>query len=214
MMKTATQDIASIVRDWTEEEKKLALGILIGDMFAENGEQLFAVADEKERSLALVQPFRFQVEESKLDDSTPYGREMLRRIATAEDAIPLDELIEQWDKEEQESVFSPRIIETPLSDNSGRWFDINSARKWTEAVESKPDGTNISKATGVPWQHETLCLTRCGTFIMHFQDLHDYPTDRYAVWDQQQALKWLAANGHEVSLERLEEAKHIRRLEV
>jgi hypothetical protein len=214
MMKTAVQDVASIVRDWTPEERRMALGIIIGDTFAENGEQLFSVADENELSLALIQPFRFRVEPSNLDESTPYGREMLRRSATLDDAIPLEELMEQWDNEQKESVFSPRVIETQISDNSGRWFDMNGARKWDEELVLNPDGTKISKATGIAWKHETLCLTRCGTFVMHHRDLHDYPTDRYFVCDQEKAMQWLAENGHDVSLQRIEEAKQIRRLEI
>lgn len=97
-MKTAVQDVTSIVRDWTPEERNLALGIIIGDTFAENGEQLFSVTDENELSLALIQPFRFRVEPSNLDESTPYGREMLRRIATLDDAIPLEEFMEELKK--------------------------------------------------------------------------------------------------------------------
>lgn len=213
-MKTAVQDVTSIVRDWTPEERNLALGIIIGDTFAENGEQLFSVTDENELSLALIQPFRFRVEPSNLDESTPYGREMLRRIATLDDAIPLEEFMEELKKKEKESVFSPRTIETQISDNSGRWFDINAARKWDEELVLNPDGTRISKATGIAWKHETLCLTRCGTFVMHYQDLHDYPTDRYEVYGQEQAMQWLADNGHDVSIQQLEEAKQIRRLEI
>lgn len=49
---------------------------------------------------------------------------------------------------------------------------------------------------------------------MHYQDLHDYPTDRYEVYGQEQAMQWLADNGHDVSIQQLEEAKQIRRLEI
>lgn len=199
-MKTAANDVAAIVRDWSPEERKLALAILIGDTFAENGEQLFPVRDENDRSLAIVEPFRFSAREIVLDDSTPYLRELRRRVETSEDSLPLDEFLAQIEQEEEASVFYPNLDRVNLSDGSGRWFDRTSSRAWNQATQAST--------------RETLYLTKGGAFVWHFNDSDDPSAERSEIWDQGRALKWLAANGHEVSTERLVEAKEIRRLEV
>jgi hypothetical protein len=213
-MKTAAPDVTELVRGWTEEERKLALGIIIGDTFAENGDTLFAVNDENDLSLAIVQPLRVTVTDLVLDDSTPYLRELRRRAESAEDSISHEDLLEQMQKEERESVFYYRMNQTFLSDGSEFWFDQSSAREWQESSDPGPNRIAISRATGIAWKHEKLFLTRCGTFIMNFRDEHDYPNDRYVQWGQQQSLEWLRANGHEVSADQLAEAEQIRELEI
>lgn len=94
-MITAAKDVVSTLREWTPEEKEMALAILIEEKFADNTEKPFAVRDLRDRSLALVQPLRFTVEKLVLDDSTPYLRELRRRFETADDSIPLDEFLEK-----------------------------------------------------------------------------------------------------------------------
>jgi hypothetical protein len=101
-MITAANDIASTVREWTADEKQMALAVLIEEKFAENAEKPFAVRDLRDLSLALIQPLRFTVEELVLDDSTPHLRELRRRFETADESIPLEEFLENCRKEDAE----------------------------------------------------------------------------------------------------------------
>ena len=91
-----------------------------------------------------------------------------------------------------------------LSDNSGRWFDNDCAKEWHEAVMVADDGTTVSMATGNSWEHETLYLTKSGSFVMHFVNDHNPTLAQYAEWDQKRAVKWLLANGHNHDLVKLD----------
>src|SRR5262249_44564291 len=148
-----TVDVGSIVREWTPEERKLALAILISDTFAENGELPFGVRDENDASLAIVEPLRLQAREVNSDEETPFMKEMRRRVATCDESYAVDDVLQRMEKEEKESVFSPKVVQTPLSDGSQRWFDLDSARQWNGRMSSGP-------------QRQNLYLSRCGTFIM------------------------------------------------
>lgn len=83
-----------------------------------------------------------------------------------------------------------------LTDNSGRWFDLDAARRWDEATIQADDGTPISRATGSSWEHETLYLTSNGTFVMHFFTEHNPTLPSFVEWEPRQAVQWLLANGY------------------
>jgi hypothetical protein len=83
-----------------------------------------------------------------------------------------------------------------LTDNSGRWFDVDAARRWDEAAIMADDGTPISRATGNSWEHEALFLTTKGTFIIHCYNDRNRSLDSFAEYDPKEAVKWLLANGY------------------
>ncbi len=100
----------------------------------------------------------------------------------------------------------------PLNDNSGRWFDLQSARSWPEAVMLASDGTPVSRATGNSWEHETLYLTTHGSFVLGFFDEHNPSHTQFVEWDQTRAVKWLISNGYGDQVAKLEleaEEKHL-----
>ena len=83
-----------------------------------------------------------------------------------------------------------------LTDNSGRWFDVDTARIFQEAIVLAPDATPVSRAAGNSWEHETLYLTLEGTFVMHFADDHNPTLNQFVEWNVKRAVKWLLSNGH------------------
>ena len=82
-----------------------------------------------------------------------------------------------------------------LNDNSGRWFDLDAANRWDEAIMRADDGTPISRATRNSWEHETLYLAQ-GAFIMHFFNERNPSLSQFVAWDDKKAVQWLLANGH------------------
>lgn len=101
-----------------------------------------------------------------------------------------------------------------LSDNSGRWFDADSAKKWPEAVMLAEDGTPVSRATGNSWEHETLYLTKYGSIVMHFFDEHNASHSQCVEWDPQKAVKWLVANGYNDDVTKLDLASEAKQFEI
>ena len=83
-----------------------------------------------------------------------------------------------------------------LTDNSGRWFDLEAAYRFDEATVLADDGTPISRATGNSWEHETLFLTTHGTYIIHFQNDRNRSLDSFSEYDPKKAVQWLLANGY------------------
>lgn len=101
-----------------------------------------------------------------------------------------------------------------LTDNSGRWFDKDSAKEWREAVILADDGTPVSMATRNSWEHETLYLTKAGSFVMWFFNEHNHSLSQYVEWDEDKAAKWLLANGHNDDVVKLDLTNQERRYEI
>jgi hypothetical protein len=103
-----------------------------------------------------------------------------------------------------------------LTDNSGRWFDIESAKIYTEAIimASPSSCTGVSRATGNSWEHETLYLTMHGAFIMHFFDEHNPTLSQFIEWDVNTAVKWLLSNGHGGEVRKLELQNEEKQFEI
>lgn len=83
-----------------------------------------------------------------------------------------------------------------LNANSGRWFDLDSAKRWDEARVYADDGTPISLATQNSWEHETLFLTRAGRFIMHCLDEHNPSLASFVEYSLEKSVDWLLKNGY------------------
>jgi len=78
----------------------------------------------------------------------------------------------------------------------GRWFDTESAEAWGE--DSHWDGNNfVSTATGSQWDHETLYLTKSGTWVLHFYSQMQGTEDTYRSIDSSEAAAWLSVAGEE-----------------
>jgi hypothetical protein len=83
-----------------------------------------------------------------------------------------------------------------LADNSGRWFDIDAARRFDEKGMLAEDGTFVSLASGNSWEHETLYLTTNGTYIMHFFNDHNPSLSQFQLYDEEKGVQWLLRNGY------------------
>ena len=87
--------------------------------------------------------------------------------------------------------------------DGGGWFDSDTARQWDE--DTYWDGSNhISQATGSQWDHETLYLTRRGTWVVKRQTAwQGRRPSGYERVDAADAAAWLIANGHDNDAEEL-----------
>jgi hypothetical protein len=83
-----------------------------------------------------------------------------------------------------------------LTDNSGRWFDVDASKRWDEARVYANDGTTISRATRKSWEHETLFMTIAGTFIIHCLNERNASLASFAEYDGKKAIQWLLQNGY------------------
>lgn len=88
------------------------------------------------------------------------------------------------------------MTRTALTDNTGRWFDMDKAEKINEATYW--DGQNwVSKATGIPCTHECLFRTKSGTWILnHYSDFQG-SKESYNEITNEEAAAWLAKQGIE-----------------
>src|SRR5207249_4279380 len=93
-----------------------------------------------------------------------------------------------------------------LSDGTGRWFDIDSAKEFRSASYIDNSGEEVCPATGgIPglWAH--LYLTEHGTFILvHTYDGYHPEADGAVEMDVDSAVRWLLNNGHQDELKKLD----------
>lgn len=78
----------------------------------------------------------------------------------------------------------------------GRWFDPKKAEKFDE--DTRWDGNNhISLATGSQFNHERLYRTAGKCWILHSWSQWQGSGESYQEIDNNEAARWLVANGHE-----------------
>lgn len=83
-----------------------------------------------------------------------------------------------------------------LTDETGRWFDLDSAREFQEGRFW--DGRNhVSLATRSPWEHEALYRTRGGRWILHRWSQWQGTPDSWVEITKEEAARWFAVNNHE-----------------
>lgn len=84
---------------------------------------------------------------------------------------------------------------TRVSIGSGRWFDLEGAVKFSEAVTW--DGHNwISVATGSQFDHEEIVHTRRGGFLLHYWSQWEGVCERYERISAETVAQWLVDNQH------------------
>ena len=93
----------------------------------------------------------------------------------------------------------------PLSDGSGHWFDLNSAKKWQRILSWREDGDDS--------HGEALYLTTNGAFI-HNTWNGMIGEDLYFRIDHDKAARWLIANGYQKDIPQLEFQSEEKKLEV
>lgn len=75
------------------------------------------------------------------------------------------------------------------------WFDTESARA-TVKNEYDWDGSNdVSRTTGVQWDHETLYVTAKGRYALHFTSQYEGNSEKVTELDVKQVVNWLIKNG-------------------
>jgi len=83
---------------------------------------------------------------------------------------------------------------TPLTNNSGAWFDESAACKFSEAT--RWNGNNhISVPTGSQWNHEALYYTRGGKWILNSWSQYQGSLETYEQIEESAAVDWLIVNG-------------------
>ncbi len=96
----------------------------------------------------------------------------------------------------------------PLSDNSGRWFDIDSAKRWDEGIDEFEE--QYRKSQGPPL--ECLYLTRNGSFILC--QILPNGDGFFSSISTDAGAAWLISHGHQSELVKLELAVEERKLEM
>ena len=82
---------------------------------------------------------------------------------------------------------------TPLTDDSGSWFDSRKSTKFGEG--SRWDGSNhISLATGSQWDHQALWRTRSGRWILQDWSQRQGSAETFEEITDKDAAKWLIKN--------------------
>lgn len=97
----------------------------------------------------------------------------------------------------------------PLSDGSGNWFDIDSAKSWWAYVDAEEQ---VRREIEDP-QEEKLYLTANGTFILYHWHWH-MGDGLYHTINHERGAQWLIANGYQEELAKLELTPEERRLEL
>ena len=102
-----------------------------------------------------------------------------------------------------------------FTDNSGRWFDRNSAKKFRPAsYTDSQTGQAVCRATNHPCVWETLYLTRSGDFVI-VRSSDDWPeVEAVEEIEVKDAVKWLITNGHQEEVKKMDLASEEKQLEV
>lgn len=80
--------------------------------------------------------------------------------------------------------------------DDGRWFNLKEAQKYDEGLEW--DGNNqISKATGVQWDHQRLYRTRRGMWVLKSWSDRQGVMASWEELDIDAVARWLSKNEHE-----------------
>lgn len=83
-----------------------------------------------------------------------------------------------------------------LTDGSGRWFNEESAEKFSESTYW--NGSNhISAATGSQWEHEALYRTRSGIWVKNHWSNWQGSSETYSEISDKAAAIWLVENEHD-----------------
>lgn len=91
------------------------------------------------------------------------------------------------------------MTRTPLTDDSGRWFDEGKATAFDE--ETDWNGSNhISKATGSQWEHERLYRTAGGRWVLNHWSNWQGSRETYREVGNTEAAVWMVQNGHDSPL--------------
>jgi hypothetical protein len=101
-----------------------------------------------------------------------------------------------------------------LTDNSGRWFDLDTAKTWAEATQWDGGPGDVSRVTGVDWLHEKLFLTVGGTFVLYSWHDNNPTLDSWAEVESEIGVKWLISNGYQKDVAKIDLQSVENRLEI
>ena len=82
---------------------------------------------------------------------------------------------------------------TALTDNSGRWFNVDQAEKFNNRL-IRNGNNRISAVTGKQWAHETIFRTSGGRWILNCWSETEGIPETYEEVSQKQAASWLVIN--------------------
>jgi len=86
-----------------------------------------------------------------------------------------------------------------ISNSNGSWFDRDSAELFEEATFF--DGRNyISKATGYPFYHESLYLTKSQKWVLYSWSNYQGASFSNVLIDSEAAARWFANQGYDEKL--------------
>jgi len=76
-----------------------------------------------------------------------------------------------------------------ISDGSGSWFDLEKSEKFEE--ETWYDGqNNVSRATGIRHNHESLYLTSSKKWVLNKYSQYANQSESYEVISENEAVVW------------------------
>lgn len=111
--------------------------------------------------------------------------------------------VENWSNGE-----ATKMRKVPLSDGSGNWFDLDSAKAWKERLpHHEQEWRDRHEPHG-----ETLYYSAKGSFILG--RWHHYLGETFLPLDPEKAVRWLIANEYQKEVQQLEFQSEERKLEV
>ena len=91
-MSARTSNIPAVVSKWSLREKKLAVAAILRELESSGDSKPLLIEDESHKTVGLLMPLRSRVRSFDMSQSTPYVEEIKRRLATADQSIPIQEV--------------------------------------------------------------------------------------------------------------------------
>jgi hypothetical protein len=97
-MGTAISDVGAVVKKWSPGERKLAVAAILRELESAGEAKPLMIKDETDATVGILMPVRSRARPFDMSQSTPYVDEIKRRLATADQSIPIDEVNEMLDR--------------------------------------------------------------------------------------------------------------------
>lgn len=85
-------DVTSVVRKWSEREKELAVAVILRELQSGGEAKPLMITDESDATVGVLMPIRSRAQSFDMTKDTFYVEEIKRRLATADQAIPIEEV--------------------------------------------------------------------------------------------------------------------------
>ncbi|MBI2806236.1 MAG: XRE family transcriptional regulator [Planctomycetes bacterium] len=201
----------------TPIEFEESCGNVFADLGLENPEELLAKS-------MLITRIRSAMEKRNLTEPAAAKRLDVARSALAAvlrgdldrfSLLKLATFCQTLELDENGREEASNMKKAPLSDGSGNWFDLRSAKKWHEYVsleEMQARGFTVDRGEYEYTYGEILYYTQKGSFVL--SRWHANRDTLYLPIDQENAVRWLIANGYQKDVQQLEFQSEEKKLEI